>query len=284
MPSKQSSALVIDERSNRPIRLIVGCLVFILTLVISCTLALNRFVEKFSTDLKHNLVFEIDLTSIDPIQYPQILGTLQQTINALPSVKESYITPSLATTEDVMTTSPVAFIEASIHLQGPLSLDNLLVQMRQVHPHVHVQSHQFIQANLTYLTNSLTFFSYGIIALISLTIVVTISLITCSGLGVHKHTIDVLRLIGAPSGYIARQFQWVAFRLGFSSSFLGVSSSILFFFTITYCAMRFGLPQDFIIFDQNLLMTLIFLPLFVGLISLFVARFEVIRTLTKLEV
>jgi cell division transport system permease protein len=288
---KKPSVLVTDERSNRPIRLIIGCLVFVLTLILSGTLALNHFVEKFSTNSQDNLVFEVNLEGVDPTQHISLLGTLQQAINAFPPVKESFVIPleqpSLpASMKDASLKSPpmLTFIEAHTYPNAPYQASELLMTLRHIHGGTHIQSNHFIQKNLRYLHHSLTLFSYGIIALLYFAIIVTISLITRSTLKMHGNVIDILRLVGATNNYIAKQFQWVAFRLGFSSSLLGVSLGVIIFFMVTSFATRFGLPSDFIVFNQNILVSFILLPLFVGFISLFVARFEVIRTLIRLDV
>ncbi|MBX9697433.1 MAG: hypothetical protein K2X98_02960 [Alphaproteobacteria bacterium] len=281
---KKPSVLVTDERSNRSIRLIIGCLVFVLTLILSGTLSLNHFVEKFSTNSQNNLVFEVNLEGIDVTQQNSLLGTLQQAINAFPPVKESFVVPLQLVSPASKGGSMIAFIEAHLYPNASYQPSDLLMTLHHIHKGTHLQSNQFIQENLNYLHRSLTFFSYGIIALLSFAIIVTISLITRSTLKMHGNVIDILRLVGATNNYIAKQFQWVAFRLGFLSSFLGVTLGVMIFFMVTSFATRFGLPSDFIVFDQNILTSFIFLPLFVAFISLFVARFEVIRTLIRLDV
>ncbi len=284
MLSSKKSLILVDEHSNKPIRLIIGCLVFVLTLVISGTLALNHFVEKFTSDLTSNIVFEVNLTGIEPLQQPQLLASLQQVINGFPSVKESFVVPVASSPIALHeTAAPLAFIEAVIHEKPPLPLGEVLLKMQQIHPQVHIQSHAFMTANIRYLYEWLKLFSYGIIALISFVIIITISVITRSGFQMQKNVVDILRLIGAPSTYIAKQFHWIAFRLGFSSSFIGVFFGVAVFFMTAYFGTNFGLPKDLTLLNQNLIIAFVLLPFIVGFISLFVARFEVMRTLIKLD-
>lgn len=272
--------LLTDEKSNRPFRLIVGCLVFVLTLVLTGTFSINHFIEKFNTDIKENLVFEVGLVGIDANQHQNILMVLQQTINAVPGVRETVIVP-ISNQDGLAPTS--VFIEGRVNPQVPINVDELLLKLHQAHPNVHLQSHKFVQANMDYLLRSLQIFSYSIIALIAATIIIAISLITRSGLRMHKSVIDILRLIGAPNGYIARQFQWLAFKIGFSSSLIGVLFGVLVFYLMIQFGISFGLPSGVSIFDQRTIVSFLSLPAFIALLSLFVARIEVFRTLVKLD-
>lgn len=278
MPFKKHPTILVDEKSNHPYRLIIGCLVFVLTLVLTGTLAINHFISTFGTDIHENMVFEVNLTGIDGSQHQSITMSLQQTINATPGVKESAIIPLH---EGDMLVPSTLFIEVRVNPTVPVNGDEILLKLRQILPSVHMQSHKFIQANLLYLQKTLLIFSYALIALIATTIIVAISLITRSGLRVHRGVIDILRLIGAPNAYIARQFQWLAFKIGLSSSAMGIILGILIFYVMLYFGI--GMPHHFAIIDQRMFLWFALMPFGIGLMSLCVARVEVLRTLIKLD-
>ena len=277
---KKRAQVLTDEKSNAPFRLIVGCLVFVLTLALTGTFSLNHFIERFNQDILENLVFEVDLVGSDAHQHQNTLMVLQQTLNGMPGVRESVVFP--VSNQDGLAPASV-FIEARINPNVSINVDELLMKMHQVYPNIHLQSHKFIQANIDYLLKSLKIFSYSIITLIATTIIIAISLITRSSLRMHRSVIDILRLIGAPNGYIARQFQWLAFKIGFSSSLFGVFFGVLVFYSMIQFGVSFGLPSEVSIFDQRTVASFLALPAFIALLSLFVARVEVFRTLVKLD-
>ncbi len=278
MPFKKQPMILVDSASNQPYRLIIACLVFVLTLVLSGTLAVNHFIQTFTTDVHENIVFEVNLSGVDGAQHQSILMSLQQTVNATSGVLESVVVPLH---EGDMLIPSTVFIEARVNPEESINGDEILLKMRQITPHVHIQSHKFMESNVLYLQKSLQIFSYALIALITTTIMIAISMITRSGLRVHRTVIDILRLIGAPNSYIARQFQWIAFRIGLSSSFIGVVLGLLIFYTMLYFGVK--VPTSFSFFDQRMLVSLMLMPMGVGVISLLVARVEVIRTLIKLD-
>lgn len=276
---KKRHTILTDEKSNHSYRLIIACLVFVLTLVITGTLAINHFIQSFRTDISQNYVFEVDLQGVDADQHQHQIMAIQQTINAVPGVKESMVTPL----ESGEPSSRIIFIEARVNPHVPFPADDIFLKLRQISPHVHLQSHKFVQHNLVFLERSLQIFSYSMIILIGLTIVVAISLITRSSLDIHKGVIDILRLIGAPNSYITTHFQWTAFKIGISASGVGVALGILLCYGMLQFGLSFGLSQAFIPFDSPTLLLFILMPFFLGFLSLIVARLEVFRTLVKLD-
>jgi cell division transport system permease protein len=280
MFSNRNQTLLSDEASLRPFRLMIGCLVFVLTLVLTGTLAINHFIATFSTDLHENKVFEVNLSGLDATQHQNTILVLQQTLNAVPGVRETVILP-LSEKEGFAPST--IFMEARVNSQVPMHMDEVLLKLRQILPSVHMQSHMFVHSNLMYLQKSLYIFSLSIILLISTTIIVAISLITKSGLRVHRNVIDILRLIGAPNAYISKQFQWLAFKIGITSSIFGVILGLSIFYLMLNFGMSFGLPHHTAMFDQRTFFGFMMLPVGLGVLSLFVARVEVFRTLAKLD-
>ena len=269
--------LLTDSMISRPIGVLVGCLAFVLTIMIAATFALHHFFDIFQKDLHHNAVFEVNLPQTPSQQTQDILIALQQYLNAQSFVKETHIIPMTGDGNLLHT----AFIETRFDSNTVVSLDDIMKNIRTITPHVHLQSNAFMRANLAYLYDSLRYFSYGVIALIAFTMMGTISFVTRSGLRLHRSVIDILRLIGASNHYIAAQFQWHAFRLGLSSSLLGILCGTVLF--ALFASLGKGIDFNLFSLSHTTFLVLSLLPLSIGFLSLFVARLEVFRTLTVLE-
>lgn len=277
MRFKKKPELLTDIMISRPIGILVGALAFVLTIMIAATFALHHFFDIFQKDLHHNAVFEITLSHTEPQQNHAMLTALQQYLHAQSFVRETHIIPMPGDNKRAQT----AFIETRFYPHIPFSMDEVLHHLRTITPHIHVQSNAFMRANLAYLYDSLRYFSYGIIALIAFTMMGTISFVTRSGLRLHRSVIDVLRLIGAPNRYIAAQFQWNAFRLGLSSSLLGILCGTALFALFTWLGQ--GIDFNLFSLSHTTFLVLGILPLCIGFLSLTVARLEVFRTLQILE-
>lgn len=269
--------LLTDIMISRPIGILVGALAFVLTIMIAATFALHHFFDVFQKDLHHNAVFEVTLSQGEIQQTNAILTALQQYLHAQSFVREAHIIPMTGDGQR----SQTAFIETRFYPNTPFSIDDILHHLRSITPHIHAQSNAFMRANLAYLYDSLRYFSYGVIVLIAFTMMGTISFVTRSGLRLHRSVIDVLRLIGAPNRYIAAQFQWNAFRLGLSSSLLGILCGTALFALLTWLGK--GIDINLFALSHTTFLVLGGLPLCIGLLSLFVARVEVFRTLSILE-
>ncbi|MFX5956994.1 FtsX-like permease family protein, partial [Acinetobacter baumannii] len=74
-------------------------------------------------------------------------------------------------------------------------------------------------------------------------VLVTISLVTHSGLVIHREVIDTLQLMGATPSYIARQFEIQAFRLSLKGGVLGLIAMIPFLYLLSLISRVWQLPE-----------------------------------------
>ena len=102
-----------------------------------------------------------------------------------------------------------------------------------------------------------------------------------SGLAVHHDIIEMLHLIGAEDGYIARQFQGHAMKLGLVGAIPGVLLAVL---TIELLAIAAGRIDAFLLPNIRLApaqwAALALVPLAAALIAMLTARLTVMRRLS----
>jgi cell division protein FtsX len=117
-----------------------------------------------------------------------------------------------------------------------------------------------------------------------LAVLITISLVTRSGLVIHRDVIDTLQLMGATSTYIAHQFEIQAFRLSLKGGVIGLMAIIPFLYLLSFVAQLWQLPEVASLLPSRVvLVAVLAMPLLVALLSRMVARLAVLRTLATLD-
>ncbi|HLJ22441.1 MAG TPA: cell division protein [Stellaceae bacterium] len=127
-----------------------------------------------------------------------------------------------------------------------------------------------------------------IVALVGLAAVLAVVFVTRAGLAVHHGIVEVLHLIGARDGYIARQFERHALRLGLKGGVAGLALAILTLVGIAAAATQVGALDDAVRVLPALSapavewVLLLLLPIAAGLVAMLTARITVLRALKRL--
>ena len=127
-----------------------------------------------------------------------------------------------------------------------------------------------------------------IVVLVGLAAVLSVIFATRTGLAVHHGIVEVLHLIGARDGYIARQFEWHALRLGVKGGLAGLALGILTLAGIAAAARQVGSTDDAVQMLPALSapaiewVLLLLLPVAAGLVAMLTARITVLRALKRL--
>lgn len=153
-----------------------------------------------------------------------------------------------------------------------------------------LDTHRRWQAEMTRMASALSTLSYAILALICLSTVTMVVFATRTVLDANRGVVDVLHLIGAKDGYIARQIDRRFLATGLAAGLLGVSLGILSFLGLAFSGtagaggvadaargLLFGTGQ------RTLLNYAAFLsvPVIATLISLVTSRMALIRMLGR---
>jgi cell division transport system permease protein len=125
-----------------------------------------------------------------------------------------------------------------------------------------------------------------VVLLIGAVSVLTVVFTTRTGLMIHAPIVDLLHLMGAADHYIARQFQWHAFRLGLRGGAIGLILALLAFGALRLGAEAGG--SSVADLAPGLRLPILawvlvgLLPPVMGLVGLVTARLTVLRTLARM--
>jgi len=127
-----------------------------------------------------------------------------------------------------------------------------------------------------------------IVVLVGFSAVLAVIFATRTGLAVHHGIVEVLHLTGARDGYIARQFEWHALRLGVRGGIAGLVLAVLTLAGIATAATQVGALDDAVQVLPALSapaiewVLLLLLPFAAGLVAMLTARITVLRALKRL--
>jgi cell division transport system permease protein len=127
-----------------------------------------------------------------------------------------------------------------------------------------------------------------VVVFVGLAAVLAVVFATRTGLAVHHGIVEVLHLIGARDGYIARQFEWHALRLGFRGGVAGLALAIATLVGVALGAAQAGAIDDAVRVLPMLSVPaaewalLLLLPVIAGLVAMLTARITVLRALKRL--
>ena len=95
-----------------------------------------------------------------------------------------------------------------------------------------LDTHRRWEAELTRMATALSMLSYAILALICISAIAMVIFATRTVLDANRHVVDVLHLVGAKDGYIARQIDSRFIKTGFMAGLLGVGLGVITFFLL----------------------------------------------------
>jgi cell division transport system permease protein len=95
-----------------------------------------------------------------------------------------------------------------------------------------LDTHRRWEAELTRMASALSALSYAILALICVSTIALVIFATRTVLDANRHVVDVLHLVGAKDGYIARQIDSRFLRTGLWAGLIGVLLGIFTFFLL----------------------------------------------------
>jgi cell division transport system permease protein len=168
-----------------------------------------------------------------------------------------------------------------------LDADLLAQRLRPVAPGVTVETHGSWLDRLFRVARLIQFGAMAIVALIGLVAVSTVIFTTRTGLAIHAPVIQLVHLIGASDAYVARQFQWHAFRLAVAGGGIGLVMALISFGALKWTAEQGLLPGEAALLPAFHLpaaawLAVLALPLAMGLVGLLTARWTVLKTLGRM--
>jgi cell division transport system permease protein len=123
-------------------------------------------------------------------------------------------------------------IRVTIDEKSPPDFTALEKELKQNVKGSSLDTHRRWEVELTRMASVLSTLSYAILALICVSTIAMVIFATRTVLDANRHVVDVLHLVGAKDGYIARQIDSRFLKTGLMAGLLGVALGLLTFFLL----------------------------------------------------
>jgi len=174
-------------------------------------------------------------------------------------------------------------IDVTVDREAEIDVAGLGKQLAAAVPGATLDDHGMWFARLTTFVHSVQLVAGLVVALTCFAAVLTVVYVTLSGLAVHHDIIEMLHLIGAEDGYIARQFQGHALKLGLAGAVPGLLLAVL---TVELLALAAARVDSFLVPNLRLApeqwAVLALVPVAAGAIAMLTARVTVMRRLARM--
>ncbi|MDE2228552.1 MAG: hypothetical protein KGL11_05870 [Alphaproteobacteria bacterium] len=164
----------------------------------------------------------------------------------------------------------------------------LRARLAKAAPGATLDDHQLWLDNLARFARSAELTALGILALIGGVAVISVSFATRTGLAVHHDVIELLHLMGARDGYVARQFERQALRLALIGGAGGLALAVAALLALGHATGAAAFLGERVTLLPTLHLrgwnwaVLAVLPVVAGLVAMATARLTVLATLRRL--
>jgi cell division transport system permease protein len=174
-------------------------------------------------------------------------------------------------------------IDVRVRAAAAPDVEGLTAVVRAAAPGAVIDDHKKSLDRLIALAHTVELVALGIVVLVTLAAVATVIFITRTGLAIHAGGIELLHLIGAADGYVARQFQGQALELALKGGVIGcvLTAATVFLLGRAAAALGTGILPDFTLSPAQW-GALAAVPLGVAVIGMVTARMTVMAALRAL--
>jgi len=120
-------------------------------------------------------------------------------------------------------------IVARITPGGGVDLAGLRQRLAQAAPSASVDDHRAWIERMRTMTNAIVFAGLGILALVIMVTIISVSFATRGAMASNRPIVEVLHFVGAGDRYIANRFMGHFLRLGLEGALIGVGAAMLLF-------------------------------------------------------
>ena len=258
--------------------MLIGLMAFLAMMALGASFALSTMQQRWSAGLDNRATVEI------PAEINGRLLTAAEVSNASVRIAEMLRTyPAVEADRVTLDMVGDGLISVSIREDSTESLDIMESKVRDLAPQARLDTHQGWLRDVLRFTGALKFAAILLVVTIAVTTVTAVAGGVRARLAVYRAEVELLHLMGATDGYIARQFQRYAMILALQGGAAGTAAGALAMITTGWLSGRM---------DVNLLPgfsmsagqigILAALPLMAAAISTLTARQTVMRVLTTM--
>jgi cell division transport system permease protein len=284
-----------EDGSDRFLPWLIGLMVFLAALATGAGFAIDAALMRWDDGLRGTLTVQLPQPAGGPLSaasIDQALALLRGTggvvsVKALDAQAEAQLLqPWLGESVDAAQLPLPILIDVQRSEDASLDLAGLTQRLAAIVPGATVETHGAWLEQLFRVAWLIEIGAAGIVGLIGLAAVLTVIFTTRTGLMIHAPIVDLLHLMGAADNYIARQFQWHAFRLGLRGGLIGLILALLAFGALRVAAEQGGNSAADLAPGLRLPIVawvlVAVLPPVMGLVGLVTARVTVLRILARM--
>lgn len=275
---------------------LIAMIVYLAGLALAGMMSLSAAVERWDTGLSGTLTVQIPsgdtraatdkavtaaVTALE--RAPGVLSARPLSVAETAALLEPWLGPEVAPGTITDTLPLPRLIDVRIRTDAAPDIKGLTALVQSAAPGAVVDDHRQSLDRLIRLARSVELVALAIVVLVALAAIATVIFITRTGLAIHASNIELLHLIGATDGYVARQFQGQALDLALKGGAIGF---VLIAATIYLVGSVAGALGSGILPDLTLALSqwaaLAAVPLGVALIGMITAHVTVVHALKAL--
>jgi cell division transport system permease protein len=284
------------DGSGRFLPWIVAVMVYLASLALAATLVVTDAVARWDRGLTGTLT--VELPALSGGRDDGAVQAALQVLRGTPGVTRAdpfdakrtaaLLEPWLGGDIDAADLPLPRLIDVQIEPRAGVDLAALGDRLAAAAPGAQLDDHQRWLNRVLRVALAIEIVAGVIVALVGLAAVLAVVFATRTGLAVHHGIVEVLHLIGARDGYIARQFEWHALRLGLKGGIAGLLLAIATLVGIATAGSQLGALDDAMRVLPALSapaiewVLLLLLPVAAGLVAMLTARITVLRALKRL--
>jgi cell division transport system permease protein len=268
---------------------VIGVMVYLCALAVAGGFGLRSAASTWTSDMARKATVQINAESRAERlrQSEAVLALLKNQPDVVEArlLSESDVSALLApwlgkgiSSEDL----PVpALIDVALRDSGAntSALEN---QIRSIAPDAVLDTHQQWLGQLSAFTRSIEWTANLIVLLVALATVALVAFGTQAGLATHRATLEILHLIGAEDGMIAREYQWRFFWHGLFGGFGGLLFALATILLLGWLARSAGQGLiGAVSLSLPIWIALALLPLLAALLTMLTARLTVHKALRE---
>lgn len=268
--------------------------VYLATIALAFMLALNGVLQEWDRGLSGTMTVELPPGAASDATANAVLGILRATAGiasatALDRAAEGkLLAPYLGTSVAPEELELPRLIDVRVAAGAGLDIAALKKRLAAAVPGIVLDDHQQWLERLYTLALSVEAVGLAIVAMVSAAAVLTVIFTTRAGLAVHRDVIELLHMMGARDGYIARQFEREALRLGFAGGVAGLVLAAVTIWGLGHAAAALSIfgEEAAVLPDLRLALwqwsALVLLPVAAAVAAMVTARMTVLRALARL--
>jgi cell division transport system permease protein len=280
------------DGSGRFLPWLIALMAFLATLAIGVAFAVGGALDRWDAGLAGTLTVELPAADASGDKLGQALALLRGTpgVTAADPLDTDetgrLLKPWLGDGVDPATLKLPVLVDVRLAPEATPDRAGLEAQLGQIVPGASVERRGAWLDRLFETARLIEIGAAALVVLVGAVAVAAVVFTTRTGLALHAEIIGLLHLIGATDRYVARLFQWHAFRLALRGGIIGLILEFLAFGAFRLAAEAHpaggldalaGLRPPLVAW-----VLMIVLPLVLALVGLVTARITVLRTLARM--